>query len=120
MEPESGHSQQQWRPKGGGQGGGQEPAIVEQPEGNDLHLEPILSGHAPKDALLQGRVHEWPQHAEVPREETGIVLNAVVLLPTVGGVEGAHGAREKDGGVIGHHHLFGWGSTLLQGCKKLF
>lgn len=99
MEPQRSHGEQERWPHGGGQGGGQEPAVVHQPEGDDLHLESVLGGHAPEDAFLQGRVNDRPQDAEVPGKEAGIVLYAVVLLPAVGGVEGAHRAREKDGGV---------------------
>lgn len=99
MEPQRRHSEQERQPQGGGQGGGQEPAVVDQPEGDDLHLESVLGGHAAEDAFLQRRVDHRPQDAEVPGEDAGIVLDAVVLLPAVGGVEGAHGAREEDGGV---------------------
>lgn len=99
MEPQGSHSEQERQPQGGGQGGGQEPAVVNQPEGDNLHLESVLGGHAAEDAFLQRRVNEGPQDAEVPREDAGIVPDAVVLLPAVGGMEGAHRAREKDGGV---------------------
>lgn len=117
MEPQGSYGEQERRPQGGGQGGGQEPAVVHQPEGDNLHLESVLGGHAAEDAFLQGRVNNRPQDTEVPREEAGIVLDAVVLLPAVGGVEGAHRAREKDGGVGLHENLSGGSSTLLQSCR---
>lgn len=99
MKPQGSHGEQERQPQGGGQGCGQKTAVVHQPEGDDLHLESVLGGHAAEDAFLQGRVNNRPQDAEVPGEDAGIVLDAVVLLPAVGGVEGAHRAREKDGGV---------------------
>lgn len=99
MQPQSGHSEQERQPQTGGQGGGQEGPVVHQPEGDDLHLEPVLGGHAAEDAFPQGRVHHRPQDAEVPGEDARVVLEAVVLLPAIGGVEGADGAGEEDGGV---------------------
>lgn len=118
MEPQGGHGQKEWRPQGGGQGGGQEPAIVHQPEGDNLHLESVLGGHASEDAFLEGRVDDRAQDAEVPWEEAGVVLNAVILLPAIGGVEGAHRAGQEDRSVGLHHHFSGRSSTLLQSCKK--
>lgn len=117
MEPEGGRGEQKRRPQGGGQGGGQEPAVVHQPEGDDLHLEPVLGGHAAEDAFPEGRVHDGAQDAEVPSEEAGVVLDTVVLLPAVSGVEGAHGAGQKDGGVGLNQHFSGGRSTLLQSCR---
>lgn len=107
MKPQGSHSEQERRPQGGGQGGGQKPAIVHQPEGDNLHLESVLGGHATEDTFLEGRIDDWPQDTEVPREEAGVVLNAVILLPAIGGMEGAHRAGEKDGGVGLHHHFSG-------------
>ena len=117
MEPQGSHGEQERRPQGGGQGGGQEPAVVQQPERDNLHLEPVLGGHAAEDAFLQGRVDHGPEDAEVPGEDAGVVLDAVVLLPAVGGVEGAHGAGEKDGGVGRNHNFSGGSSAQLQSCR---
>lgn len=117
MEPQGSHGEQEWRPQGGGQGGGQEPAVVHQPEGDNLHLESVLGGHAAEDAFLQGHVNNWPQDAEVPREEARIVLDAVVFFPAVGGMEGAHRAREEDGSIGLHRHLSGESAALLQSCR---
>jgi len=107
MEPQGSHGEQERRPQGGGQGGGQEPAVIHQPEGDNLHLESVLSGHAAEDTLFQGRVDNRPQDTEVPSEEAGVVLDAVILLPAVGGMERSHRAGEKDGGVGLHHHFSG-------------
>ncbi len=52
MEPQGSHGKQERRPQGGGQRSGQEPAVVYQPEGDNLHLESILGGHAAEDALF--------------------------------------------------------------------
>lgn len=118
MEPQGSHGKQERRPQGGGQrGGGQQPAVVLQPEGDNLHLESVLGGHAAEDAFPQGRVDDRPQDAEVPGEEAGIVLDAVIFLPAVGGMEGANRARQKDGGVGLHKDLFGGSSALLQSCR---
>lgn len=73
--------------------------MVDQPEGDDLHLEPVLGGHAAEDAFRQGSVQHRPQDAEVPGQDAGVILAAVVLLPAIGGMEGADGAGEEDGGV---------------------
>lgn len=116
MEPQSRHSEQDRQPQGGGQRGSQEPAVVHQPERDNLHLESVLGGHAAEDTFLQRRINNRPQDAEVPGEEARIVLDAVVLLPAVGGVEGAHRARKKDGSVGLHHNFSGGSSTLLQSC----
>lgn len=113
MEPQGSHGEQDRRPQGGGQGGGQEPAVVHQPEGDYLHFKSVLGGYAAEDAFLQGRVNSRPQDAEVSGEEAGIVLDTVVFHPAVGGVEGAHGAREKNGGVGLHQHFSGGSATLL-------
>lgn len=113
MKPQGGYGEQERQPQGGGQGGGEEPAIVHQPEGDNLHLEPVLRGHAAENAVLQGRVHHRPQDAEVPGEDAGVVVDAVVFLPAVGGVEGADGAREKDGGV-------GWDPHFSRGGAAKF
>lgn len=117
MEPQRSYSKQEWRPQGGGQGGSQEPAIIYQPEGDNLHLKTVFGGHAAEDAFLEGRINNRPQDTEIPREDAGVFLNTVIPLPSVGGVEGAHRAREKDGGVRLHHHFFGGSSTLLQSCR---
>lgn len=73
--------------------------MVDQPEGDDLHLEPVLGGHAAEDALRQGSVQHRPEDAEVPGEDAGVILAAVVHLPAIGGMEGVDGAGEEDGGV---------------------
>lgn len=117
MEPQCSRGEQERRPQGGDQRGGQQPAVVHQPEGDHLHLESVLGGHAAEDALPQGHVHGRTQDAEVPGEQAGVVLDAVVLLPAVGGVEGAHRAREEDRGVSRNHHLSGRSFTLLQRCQ---
>lgn len=117
MEPHGSHGEEERRPQGGDQGGGQEPAVVHQPEGDNLHLESVLGGHAAEDAVPQWRVNSRPQDAEVPGEQAGILLATVVFLPAVGGVEGAHRAREKDGGVGLHEYFSGRSATLLQSCR---
>lgn len=117
MEPQHGQGEQERGPHGGGQRGAQGPAVVHQPEGDHLHLEAVLGGHAAEHALLQRRVHHRAQHAEVPGEDAGVVPRAVVLLPAVGGVEGAHGAGEEDRGVGLHQDLPGRGATQLQSCR---
>lgn len=99
MEPQGSYSKPERQPQGGGQRGSQEPAIVHQPKGDDLHLEPILGGHAAEDTFFQWSVDDRPEDAKVPRENARIVLDAVVLFPLVCSLEGAHGAREKDRGV---------------------
>lgn len=117
MEPKGSHGEQERQPHGGGQGGSQEPAVVYQPEGDNLNLESILGGHAAKDPFLQGCVNNRPQDTEVPGEEAGIVLDTIVLLPAVSGMEGAHRARKKDGGVGLHKNFSGGSSTLLQSYR---
>lgn len=117
MEPQGSHGEQERQPQGGGQRRGQEATVVHQPEGDDLHLVLVLAGHAAVDAPLQGRVHHRPQDAEVPGEDALVGLAAVVLLPVVGGVEGVHRTRQKDGGVGRHHYLFGRCSAQLQSCR---
>lgn len=52
MEPQGSHGKQERRPQGGGQRSGQEPAVVYQPEGDNLHLESVLGRHAAEDALF--------------------------------------------------------------------
>lgn len=52
MKPQGSHGEQERRPQSEGKGGGQEPAVIYQPEGNNLHLESIFSGHAAKDTFL--------------------------------------------------------------------
>lgn len=118
MEPQRGGGEQQGRAQGGGQRGGQEPAVIHQPEGDDLHLEAVLCGHAAEDAFLERSVNNGPQDTEVPREDAGVFLHAVILLPAVHGVEGAHGAREEDGGVGRNQHLFRGRSAQLQSWKE--
>lgn len=117
MEQQGSHGEQERRPQGGGEGSSQEPAVVDQPEGDNLHLESVLGGHAAEDAFLQGCVNSRPQDTEVPGEEARIVLDAIVLLPAVGGVKGAYRAGEKDGGVGLHQNFSGRSSTLLQSCR---
>lgn len=117
MEPQRSYSKQEWRPQGGGQGGSQEPAVVYQPEGDNLHLKTVFGGHAAEDAFLEGCINNRPQDTEIPREDAWVFFNTVILLPAVGGMKGAHRAREKDGGVRLHHHFFGGSSTLLQRCR---
>lgn len=112
MEPQRSHGEQERQPQAGGRGG----PLVHQPEGDDLHLEAVLSGHAAEDAFLQGSVHHRPQDAEVPGEDARVILDAVVLLPAVVGVEGADGAGQKDGGVRLDLHLFGGRPAQLQSC----
>lgn len=120
MKPQNSHGEQEWWPQGGGQGGSQEPSIIHQPEGDHLHLESVLGGHAAEHALLEGRVDDRPQDAEISREEAGIVPIAVVLLPAVRGMEGAHRAGQKDRGVGLHHHFFGGCSTQLQSYWRVW
>lgn len=118
MEPQDGHCKQKWQAQSGGHGGDYEAAVVHKPEGDNLHLESVLSGHAAENTFLQGSVNNWPQDAEVPREDAGIVLDTVVFLPAVNGMEGAHRAWEKDSGVWLHCDFFGGSSTLLQSCQN--
>lgn len=66
--------------------------------------------------MLQGSVHHRSQDTEVPGEDAWVILDAVVLLPAVGGVEGVDGAGEEDGGVGLHLHLFGGRPAQLQSC----
>lgn len=118
MKPKGGHGEQQRRPHGRGQRGGQQPAVADHLERDDLHLEPVFGGHAAEDAFPQGRVHRRPQDAEVAGEEARVILDAVVLFPAVGGVEGTHRAGQEDGGVERHRHLLGGGATQLEGCWR--
>lgn len=91
-----GDGQQQSGAQGGGQRGGEWPAVEHQLIGHHLLLVAALLCQTTENTLLQGQLGGRCQDAGGARDGAGVRLDAVVFLPAVRGVIGAHGAGQQD------------------------